>query len=258
MIVVVFQIGASNSTIEVVAMATLLLAAATLIMIVLSQLVMFWRYRRLAAVDPADDLATATARLLLSVGLYGRPRRTRLGWDDFDRERIRRGIPPLRIVVEDTLREPLAAIARPDHLVEPEQLLPGKAGIAHTIWIALGGAAAAWFLYNGSLFMGGLLGVWVLIGLRQYAAVVGSVPIVEGRLPVAGPGYVALPNGKQMTVDDTALIITSGQRRRSAGALLIGPAGTLGWKYLRLDDSQFVRLWQRWAHPHPRLDLASA
>ena len=209
------------------------------------------RLQRLAKFDSTDELAEAVAKLLISVGVCRQTGATSVPWHRFDRERTRRGIPALGIVVDEALREPLEAVGRPDYLLEPERLVNHNAGIVAVAMTTAIGLFAAWSLYGGHTVIGGFAAVCLLANLSRF----GWMPILgEGDLPVAGPGYVELP-GKRLTVRDSVLIVARGQRKRSVRIFLTGPAGHLSWSYPRLDNPHFARLWQRWAHPNPRLDF---
>ncbi|MEE8458431.1 MAG: hypothetical protein V3S08_01085 [Phycisphaerales bacterium] len=245
-----------NAVLTAVALVPIVIGLAGLVLVVVNEIRAVRRLADLARIDSTDDLATATVRLLVRVGVYRRWGLRSVPWKRFDGERTRRGIPTLKIVVDEALREQLAAIGLPDHLVEPERLDPGKTGAGQLAGTTVLGLFAAWNLYRGHMVVGGASAFLFLSSVLLNPAVLASMPIVgDGSRPVAGPGYLDFFGGRRLTVRDSVMIVTRGPRKWSVQVFLTGPAGALCWGYPRIDDPQFVRLWQRWGHPNPRLDF---
>ncbi len=252
----VLRVRLPNAVLTAVALVPMVIGLAILVLVVVNAIRSARHFRHFAQIDSTDDLATAVGRLLVSVGAYRRWRLLSVSWNRFDGERTQRGIPALKIVVDEALREPLAAIGLPDHLVEPERLGPGKTEAGQLAGTTVLGLFAAWNLYRGHMVVGGASAFLFLSSALLTPALLASMPIVgDGSRPVAGPGYVDLLGGRRLTVRDSVMIVTRGPRKRSVQMFLTGPDGQLAWIYRRLDDPQFVRLWQRWAHPNPRLDF---
>ena len=252
----VLRVRLPNAVLTAVALVPMVIGLAILVLVVVNAIRSARRFRHFAQIDSTDDLATAVGRLFVSVGVYRRWRLLSVSWNRFDGERTQRGIPTLEIVVDEALREPLAAVGLPDHLVEPERLGPGKTEAGQLAGTTVLGLFAAWNLYHGHMVVGGVSAFLFLSSVLLTPAVLASMPIVgDGSRPVAGPGHLDFFGGRRLTVRDSVMIVTRGPRKRSVQMFLTGPAGALCWDYPRIDDPQFVRLWQRWAHPNPRLDF---
>ncbi len=75
---------------------------------------------------------------------------------------------------------------------------------------------------------------------------------------LAGPGWLRdLANVRQWTIDNSMMLVQL-QGRRVLGPIwlhVIGPAGIQTLFFGSARDLGFVRLWQRWMHPNPRLEL---
>ena len=254
-IFVVIGVNLPNAAILASVFVLAILIVAGLLLFGVQEIIRARRLRRLAKFDSTDELAEAAAKLLIRVGVCRRPGVMSVPWRRFDRERTRRRIPALGIVVDEALREPLAAVGLTDHLVEPERLVPGKVRVGQLTSLTTLGLFAAWQLYRGHMAWGGIFGVIFLFNVLLLPAVLALIPVVGDRsMPVAGPGYVDF-GGRRLTVRDSVMIVARGPWTRSVQVILTGPDGQLAWIYRRLDDPEFVRLWQRWAHPNPRLDF---
>lgn len=216
-----------------------------------------------------DALARSIREMLIDLNMdrqlvfsFARP----FSWERFEAMRTRRGLPHLKIVVDESLRGVLSRLERPVHLLEPECITPQtersvRTTVAFAILTVLAGAVTAVALLNGKL---GLAAMW---GAGTIALLV-SVPVVRRMLPfigdevfpVGGPGYVELTvaPGQRWTVEDSTLLVWARSAQGPVRVCLVGPAGRLALVFSRPDGPEFVRLWQRWAHPQPRLEFVES
>jgi len=163
-------------------------------------------------------------------------------------------------VAESSLRQSLEALPIISDMLEPERVhsrVPvGRfEAISLTLMVvpivvfgrqALAGQAR--FLPMVVLTVG-----MVLFGASRFC----DLRLGESLAPVAGPGVVTDRNGRRWTVACSAMLIRPVPNGNGLSVELLGPQGYLLMRFRRgVDDEGFQALWQRWMHPHPRLDLA--
>ncbi|HVZ95032.1 MAG TPA: hypothetical protein VG797_11040 [Phycisphaerales bacterium] len=77
----------------------------------------------------------------------------------------------------------------------------------------------------------------------------------EGRAPIAGPGVVKDFRGRRWARGEAIMAVQRGQGPRALQVTMIGPMGLLSIPFANSSDPDFIALWQRWNHPHPRPEL---
>lgn len=247
-----------NAAVVGLVVLVVILLLTILVAVVVTEVRRLRQRRRGTEMCVSDDLSAAARKLLVSLGVGRRRMIFRLPWAKYDRERIQRGIPPLTVVVDEALREPVERVGQTDHLLEPERLVPCRPGK-----LSLSLAVGTFLLMILCLVRGNVVVATLCAGgLLQYAWTVPGlstlVPFLGDHIwPLAGPGYVEIAGNRLLTADDSVMVVSRAPIGRSVRVFLAGPAGSLGNDFPRAESPEFARLWQRWTHPHPRLDLAN-
>ncbi len=174
-------------------------------------------------------------------------------------ERLRQaGIPRPRAVVDTCLEPAVRGLDRPTHLLEPEPIVSSlPMSFAGMLFIVIVyGFFAVSHLVRGQVMQGMIFLVLPLLMLAQIPHVRERIPVLRNEeAPISGAGYVE-HRRRRWTADDSTLLVSG---RKPSGPLhvrLAGPAGWLSFSFMSPSDPDFVRLWQRWMHPRPRLELA--
>jgi hypothetical protein len=180
-------------------------------------------------------------------------------WSDFARVVMEYGEPVPRTVVDEAAAPRLRAIELPRDMLEPESILtsvPFSRGtirlmlVFYVVMVLLQLIGGHWIGAGMFLVMGLLLAVTIpeirdATRLFQYE---------DGKI-IAGMGGVTDHQNRRWTINDALLLV---QIRRKPGPLfvhLIGEAGHLLLTFTDETDRDFIALWQRWNHPHPRPEL---
>ncbi len=163
-----------------------------------------------------------------------------------------------RTIVDAGVQSRLAAIPLPDDLLEPETILPSSASLREAVWALFG-------LYI-------LLGLIQVLERRWFTAVLYvvfggllliSLPPVRDRLRtlldtgnlVAGTGWIRHRGKRTWTVDNAVMLVRTRSGSVPLHVMLIGEEGELPLSFTNERDPDFIKLWQRWNHPHPRPEL---
>jgi hypothetical protein len=183
-------------------------------------------------------------------------------WDEFRQATAARGMQAPRTIVDSALAERLGAIEWTEYALEPEPILSstpqGRATIAGlTAFCAL---IALLQVAGGRVWLG-------LFMLAPAACLVAGLPRVRDALRplrqdefnmIAGMGSLADRHGLRWSVDDAVMLV---QTNRTPGGLyvsVVGEAGRAAMTFTDEHDGDFITLWQRWNHPHPRPELLPA
>lgn len=167
----------------------------------------------------------------------------------------------VRAIVDHLLRKEIQQVELTESLIEEESIGPttGRGGLIAAAILTVAVVSAA--VSKGEVF---LLLYWLVfctIFVFPYISFFREhIPLLRlySTEILAGPGWLRdHANVRRWTIENSMLLLhLSG--RRVLGPIwlhIIGPAGiqTLGFGSIR--DPEFVRLWQRWMHPNPRLEL---
>lgn len=231
--------------------------------------------------DPLADVDSATLSPIVR-GLHARDRATPYfirrptdlwGWNALqehirgdDRRKRDTGEPgvaleqPLPTVVDRDLEARLAALDLPDYLLEPEPILPsGNVSKQHAI--LLGGmyiVVALIYTMTGQYLFTVL---WLGLGLMFIGAIpsvrdrLRNIRLNEGRV-TAAPGTIRDNHDRRWTIDDSVMIVQTSNGKPPLFVFVTGPAGVMPLHFTDETDPDFIKLWQRWNHPHPRPELA--
>ena len=104
-----------------------------------------------------------------------------------------------------------------------------------------------------------LVGFSVVVGslLLSFRPIRDRIPQFSRKTtePIAGPGFVENYRGKRWYIGDAVMLLTCRDDGRNIMAMLVGPAGRQLFNFADANDPEFIKLWQRWMHPHPRFEL---
>lgn len=196
-------------------------------------------------------------RSIFTGGLWNWPKMVRAAGD--------RGLEIPRALVDRRLWPAIRDIEIIDDLVERE-FIAVSVTISGPFIVAL--LALALFLAVRAAVKGDWLdaaGFMVIAAIFAPAVpwVKKHVPMVraEAEAPIAAPGEVKDRRGRRWCADNAVMVVQAGPpiwRRGGEGlhVCLIGEAGRLELAFQSPDDPDFITLWQRWVHPHPRPELA--
>jgi hypothetical protein len=206
-----------------------------------------------------DEVAVALFELERKRPLIPWWRPGRWTWDDLQ-ERLHRCSAPVPRTVAESLRlESLNLIELPNSMLEPEPITTGAPLSTGCLMLVM-----AVTLFGALLMLLGgswLIGLLAIIGLLFWISV---IPTVRWRLPwtaehprssVAGLGVVCNARGQRWTVDNAMMILMARSETSSISVHIIGPPGWLSLTFANETDPEFIKLWQRWNHPHPRPEL---
>jgi hypothetical protein len=208
----------------------------------------------------APELRHITADFLESHRRIRQSARAAGAWAKFCDECQLLAIRRPHTIIDSKLAARLGAIDRPEYAVEPESILESGGATRSTLWLLsiAGALSTAYLLYRQNWF-GGLM----LIGVATFFAVTGS-PALRDRFRimrwddgnvVARMGTLKDQDDRRWTVENAVMVI---QTKETAGALfvrVVGKDGQLELNFADEHDPDFVKLWQRWNHPRPRIDL---
>lgn len=181
---------------------------------------------------------------------------------DFQDRLVDEGLPVALTIVDATFKDDIEKIDITDNLLEPEPIDSRPSPSSLRNWwsvFALGVGTVLWIsiaFNNGELVNIAIACFlacwWLLLVLRML-----GLRALESTSPVAGLGYVESPTRrKRWTVSDSCLVVT---RKTPISHLLVefvGPSGHIAMSFGNTNDEGFIALWQRWRHPHPRIELA--
>lgn len=164
-------------------------------------------------------------------------------------------------IVDQAIQSTLDRIERPTHFLEREPILTSGALNKRTTILLVGfyAAVAMMQLTTDRPFL-------ALFMLFLAALFLVTIPALRDRLRnfrysdghvVAGQGSVSDHRDRLWTVDDSMMIVQTRDGTPPIFVTLTGPAGAMTLTFMDETDPDFIRLWQRWNHPHPRPELAA-
>lgn len=181
-------------------------------------------------------------------------------WPMLDERRRQAELPRPRALAASCLEPAISAIETPADLLEPEPIVSSvpMAMPAVVFTVCLYGLFATNNLLDGRVWLGALFLVLAVALLVQVPQVRDRVPVLrrDEVAPIAGVGYVETPRGARWTTGDSMLLVWAQKAPGPLFVRLVGPAGWQSWTFTSASDAEFLRLWQRWMHPHPRPELA--
>lgn len=180
-------------------------------------------------------------------------------WNPIEEALHAAGVEVPATVAEESVRDALEAIPIIEDLIEPEFIVASRPmGRAATGMLLI---AVMFFVFQGISRRNwpaiAINVVFALTLLMSLPKVRNRFPVLrnEGRAPLAAPGIVRDTKGRRWVRGQALMVV---QRTRSAGPIwvtLLGPEGLLRWSFSSAKDEDFINLWQRWNHPHPRPEL---
>lgn len=171
------------------------------------------------------------------------------------------GVEPPAAIVDERFRSSLSGISIPEEFLEAETVVSQPR--RRLVWMLLFGYVIAMYIYSflwPALIRGDVLGaVGVTVLIAYFAIPLARAlgwRIGEWRAPIVTMGAVEVSGERRWTVADSCLYVAKSQiGGEMIDAILLGPAGVLAMRFWGPGDAGFVLLWQRWMHPHPRLEL---
>ncbi|GEM_PF-3416228 len=163
------------------------------------------------------------------------------------------GIRPPGVILEASIAPGVRAIQRKDGLLEPECFQThSMRGIYLLAIIGLPAAIiATWINHRDSILIGFValaFGFGLLTRLVRMIRSSIGLPIAD---PVAGIGYIELPNGERLGSWQAVTLVTS-DWFNLLRVRLLSEGRTLTLTFRGTNDPGFITFWQRWNHPHPR------
>jgi hypothetical protein len=231
-----------------------------------------WRFRRReselrseeARLRGFNDQRLALARMVFdaesAISMFARNGRDRRLWTLLQRKMESGCLPRPRSLVDERRTVPIAQIELPDVLLEPETIASGAGGpagcvVACIVILGIGSLAVA--IVTSSVLVLVLLLTVIAFALTALPLVRRRLPwVTEGsRLPIAGVGFVRDRNGRTWTTDDAMMLVSVQGVVSGVTVELVGANGVLRFAFADETDPEFIKLWQRWNHPHPRPEL---
>lgn len=165
-----------------------------------------------------------------------------------------------RCLAEEFRRSALERIERPDHMLEPESIAAGAASTQSGMGLLLGFMGLGWLMtvaaspWRISAIWFPIFAAFMLAGLP---AVRRRLPWVtdRARLPVAGLGFIRDHKSRTWTIHDALMLVTAKNSASHIWVYIVGQVGWLRFAFADETDPEFIKLWQRWNHPHPRPEL---
>lgn len=178
---------------------------------------------------------------------------------EFSKEKL----PNLKAIVDPLLQLEIQALALRNELLEPEPVqssFPIKDRATNFFLVLMIMACFRSFM-DQSWFLAVLSLSYLLISiiprvtdLRERFSFLRS----EDASILVGPGWVKhTKRNRNWSVADSIILLRL-RKRKALGTLyvrLLGPTKDLNFIFENVRDPEFIRLWQRWMHPNPRLEL---
>lgn len=172
-------------------------------------------------------------------------------------------LPRLKAIVDPLLQEEIQSINLRHELMEPEPVessFPIK-DFGSRYFMILMMMALFQSIRDQSWFLAVLSLSYLLISifprvtdLRERFSFLRS----EDASILVGPGWVKhTKRNRNWSVADSIILLRL-RKRKALGTLyvrLLGPTRELNFTFESVRDPEFIRLWQRWMHPNPRLEL---
>lgn len=167
----------------------------------------------------------------------------------------------VRAIVDHLLRKEIQRVELTESLIEEESIGPtiGREGLIAAVILTVAVVSAA--VSKGDVF---LLLYWLvfctIFVFPYFSFFREHIPLLRlySTEILAGPGWLRdHANVRRWTIENSMLLLHL-PGRRVLGPIwlhIIGPAGIQTLVFGRARDPEFVRLWQRWMHPNPRLEL---
>lgn len=175
---------------------------------------------------------------------------------------VKEQLPTVKAIVDSSLHDEIQSIELRNELLEQELIqssIPIKE--LNTLFMI---SMMSFCLINGITnqdWIMAICGFFVLLGLLPY------ISFLRERLPflrnddkslLVGPGWVDFQKRKRKwTVADSIMLLRL-KTSKPLGTLhvrLLGPHRDYEFTFQSVHDPEFIRLWQRWMHPNPRLEL---
>lgn len=238
---------------------------------VLSAIIQRWAFSRRESVlkaeeerlggidDPRMTLSRIVFQLEREAPRWSFSRHTAWRWPSFLAKLDAADLGQPRTLVDDRHLMAVATIGLPDELLEPETIAKGGGPpgcIAPALALTVLGCLLLGFA-SGSFVYPALGVVCLVISLPLLPAVRRRLPWVtdQPRLPIAGVGFVQDVKGRSWTVNNAIMLVKATGWIHGIRIELIGEAGLLPFAFGDETDPEFIKLWQRWNHPHPRPEL---
>jgi len=175
-----------------------------------------------------------------------------------------RAIERPRTVADLRLATELNQLPLDDELLEPEKIIAGSRydRRARRNMIINGIVAVAIGILSGAVACAVIGGLMIAIPLLSLQRMRASAPDLQlGRsTTIAGPGFLVFSEQLVFRSDSALCLVRSiGSVRDTDPAVeawFYSPDAIRMLSFPSVHDPQFVRLWKRWNHPHPRGELA--
>ncbi|MCH8824139.1 MAG: hypothetical protein IH984_11610 [Planctomycetes bacterium] len=171
-------------------------------------------------------------------------------------------LPSIKALVDPLLQDEIQSIELHDELLEQELLqssMPMK-DKHFTLVIVFMTVILTYSAIKGSWLSAAFV-IYIIVFLLP------NISILRERLPfirneyrslLVGLGWVSSHKRKQKWTIADSIILLRMKKNRPLGTLyvrLLGPTKDYDFMFESVRDPEFIRLWQRWMHPNPRLEL---
>ncbi|GEM_PF-3770667 len=197
--------------------------------------------------------------------LVGLLSRRRVSWDTLCAHLGQAGLAPPRTVVDRRAgKQYHSDEGVPDYFVEAEEIpilgtdqVLALLGLVLIIAVFGAGALGWWSQMNtwmnaGLVVVLGMIAGMVLTAFRSFIVSTGR-GLGRPLAVLASPGVLDDQRGKRWVAGEATMFVC--MRGAQAQVVVVGPAGRLMFTFNGTSGGDFIALWQRWNHPHPRPEL---
>jgi len=171
-------------------------------------------------------------------------------------------LPSIKAIVDPLLQDEVQSIDLRDELLEQELLqssMPMK-DKHFTLVIVFMTVMLTYSAIKGSWLSAAFVVYVIVFLLPNISFLRESLPFIrnEYRSLLVGLGWVKSHKRKNKWTIADSIILLRIKKNKPLGTLyvrLLGPTKDFDFLFESVRDPEFIRLWQRWMHPNPRLEL---
>lgn len=180
-------------------------------------------------------------------------------WNGLQDAAIRTGVSLPPSVADNSVAPMLQTIPLIDDLIEPEFIAPSLGQSREQRIVAIAGLAIIILL----TFRSGNYMILLPFSMVIALGVVGSARFrkwfpalrMTANAPIAAPGIVRDRRRRDWTRGSAVMVVQKGHGHGVIWVTFTGSIGILRMSFPSIEDADFINLWQRWNHPHPRPEL---
>ncbi len=191
--------------------------------------------------------------------------RRRVSWDSLCAHLCQAGLAPPRTVVDRRAGERYHSDEGvPGYFVEAEEIpilgmdqALALLGLVLIIAVLGAGALGWWSQMNtwmnaGLVVVLGMMAGMILTAFRSFVVSTGR-GLGRPLAVLASPGVLDDQRGKKWVAGEATMFVC--MNGAQVQVVVLGPAGWLSFTFNGTSGGDFIALWQRWNHPHPRPEL---